>query len=119
MSSKQHTSAYVSIRQHTEDSCKDAQHGPRDVYEATYVSVRQRTSAYGVSRRQQTEDSCKENQDGPRDVYEAAYVSIRQYTSAYVSKLKTLAKALRMARVMSVKQHTSAYVSIRQHMSAN
>jgi hypothetical protein len=52
VSIRQHTSAYVSIRQHT----------------SAYVSIRQHTSAY-VSIRQHT----------------SAYVSIRQHTSAYVS----------------------------------
>jgi hypothetical protein len=53
----QHTSAYVSMRQHTSAHCVSA-----------YVSIRQHTSAY-VSIRQHT----------------SAHVSIRQHTSAHVS----------------------------------
>jgi hypothetical protein len=108
----QHTSAYVSIRQHTSEYLRGCHRGavgdqlllaaPRsrcrallariwgyvpgcNSSRASHLRIRQHTSAY-ISIRQHT----------------SAYVSIRQHTSAYVS----------------TRQHTSAYVSIRQHTSA-
>jgi hypothetical protein len=78
------------------------------------------------ARRERREYSGKGAQDGPRDVCEAAYVSRRQQTSVDVSKLKTLAIALRLPHAtsadvqdafVSMRQHTSACVSIRQHTS--
>jgi hypothetical protein len=92
VSIRQHTSAYVSKRQHTVclhtvSACVSIRHTSacvsiRQHNTSAYVSIRQHTSAC-VSIRQHT----------------SAYVSIRQHTSAYVS----------------IRQHTSAYVSIRQH----
>ncbi len=102
-----HTSAYVSIRQHTlaEDT-------------SAYVSIRQHTSAY-VSIRQHTIRQ-----------HTSVHVIIRQHTSAYVSKhvshhtseyasirQNTSAYVSIRAEGVSIRQHTSAYVSIRQHTS--
>jgi hypothetical protein len=62
-----HTSAYVSIRQHTSAYlCR----GGGDAHTSAYVSIRQHTSAY-VSIPMQR-----------RDVHTSAYVSIRQHTYA-------------------------------------
>jgi hypothetical protein len=86
----QHTSAYVSIRQHTSvsetSSCLSA-----------YASIRQHTSAY-VSIR---------NKFMP--------VSIRQHTPAYVSIRQRSCLQCGESRLSL---HTPAYVSIRQHTSA-
>jgi hypothetical protein len=85
---RQHTSAYVSIR--NKKTC-----ALNALQQPAYVSIRQHTSAY-VSIHQHT----------------SAYVSIRQHTSAYVSiRQHTSAH-------VSIRQHTSAYVSIRQHTYA-
>jgi hypothetical protein len=97
---RQHTSAYVSIRQHTagvqlaRDSitCKHT----------SYVSIRQHTSAY-VSIRQHT----------------SAYVSIRWHTAGGVQLAQEIAKGEagwgngRATSYVSIRQHTSAYVSLR------
>jgi hypothetical protein len=90
---RQHTSAYVSIRQHTciRGQPPTAVNPIRYVYLA-YVSIRQHTSAY-VSIRRHT---CIRGQP-PTAVNPIRYVYL-----AYVS----------------IRQHTSAYVGIRQHMSA-
>jgi hypothetical protein len=84
---RQHTPAYVSMRQHTgavaspRGSCYLHPHTP------AYVSIRHHTPAY-VSIRHHT----------------SAYVSIRQHTSAYVNiRQHTSAYAMR--------QHTSAPTS--------
>jgi hypothetical protein len=98
---RQHTSAYVSIRQHTLQpaaACAELRRQPLAVGVSANCREFRCTcrwlkcalplsrSASVISRRQHT----------------SAYVSIRQHTSAYVS----------------IRQHTSAYVSIRQHTSA-
>jgi hypothetical protein len=87
ISIRQHTSAYVSIRQRLRQERAPLPHASAAAAGSApappaYVSIRQHTSAY-VSIRQHT----------------SAYVSIRQHTSAYVS----------------IRQHTSAYASMRQH----
>ncbi len=87
---RQHTSAYVSIRQAYVSICQmricsRAQHSQQ--HTSAYVSIRQHTSAY---------------------------VSIRQHTSAYVK----CESAVGRSTLNSIRQHTSAYVSIRQHTSA-
>jgi hypothetical protein len=107
---RQHTSAYVSIRQHTHKThhpfASDPEHPPPAAgctcafasrpnegtrsscpYTSAYVSIRQHTSAYVCIR-----------------LHASAYVSIRQHTSAY--------------DICQFPSHTSAYVSIRQHTSA-
>jgi hypothetical protein len=98
--------AYVSIRQHSirQHTSAFVERGPGGVQESEYASIRQHTSAY-VSIRQHT----------------SAYVSIRQhtpeYTPAYVSKAHTCAPYSRSERDPGGVQE-SAYVSIRQHTSA-
>jgi hypothetical protein len=111
----QHTSAYVSIREHTSSAYVSirlgnpwrASEAPREapVY---CVSIRQHSSAY-VSIRQHT----------------SAYVSIGLHTSAYVSirsvwqccvcetRLENPLRASEAPREAPRGQHTSAYVSIR------
>ncbi len=113
---RQHTSAYVSIRQQAlpahklvvlkyyETCC------PPDVFQWRLcrrgnAAYRPHTSAY-VSMRQHT----------------SAYVSIRQHTSAYVSIRQHTSACVRICQhtsaYVSIRQNTSAYVSIRQHTSA-
>jgi hypothetical protein len=120
---RQHTSAYVSIRQHTSEyvtsmcgqlSATVLPKRSAGLYtNATYVSIRQHTSAH-VSMRQHT----------------SAYVSIRQHTSAYISTRQSGCSAghtrcckgrsaAASTAYVSTRPHTSAYVSIRQHMSAH
>jgi hypothetical protein len=89
---RQHTSAYVSIRQHTSLPI----HQQAAFLHTSYVSIRQHTLAH-VSIRQHTSAYLSI----PQHTSTSAYVSIRQHTSAYVS----------------IRQHTSAYVSIRQLVS--
>jgi hypothetical protein len=96
----QHTSAYVSIRQHTSaDGCRTS--APPQV-----SAFGQHTSAY-VSRCQHT----------------SADVSIRQHTSAYVSRCQQTSADVSIRQQTSAdvsrRQHTSADVSIRQHTSAH
>jgi hypothetical protein len=117
-----HTTAYVSIRQHTsaEESRRASALSPRCYppadgrirqHMSAYVSIRQHTSAY-VSRRQHTSAYVSIRQHASAYVsirqHASAYVSIRQHTSAYVSK-RTCGPAY-----VSIRQHTSASVSIRQ-----
>jgi hypothetical protein len=93
MGIRQHTSAYVSIRQHTAPLQLQAPLQLRCqylyfLYYSAYVSIRQHTSAY-VSMRQHT----------------SAYVSIRQHTSAYV--------ALRLPRLlMASAWHAAPHLSV-------
>jgi hypothetical protein len=72
---RQHTSAYVSIRQHS--YCTKLRTFCTE-HTSAYVSIRQHTSAY-ASIRQHTSAYASIRQHTP------AYVSIRQHTSAYVS----------------------------------
>jgi hypothetical protein len=98
---RQHTSAYVSIRQHT---LKRQWERRRRQHTSAYVSIRQHTSAY-VKEAVGEEEAYRAERPVRRTHVHAAtcaYVSIRQHTSACVS----------------IRQHTSAYVSIRQHTSA-
>ena len=71
VSIRQHTSAYVRIRQHAVGQLAPTQPSCRNT--STYVSIRQHTSAY-VSLL-------------------SAYISIRQHTSAYVSIRQTARSA--------------------------
>jgi hypothetical protein len=122
-----HTSAYVSIRQHTSAFCRSS-HTWR-----ARKSIRQHTSAY-VSIRQHSVarhtpgapgrggGRCRIRRGSSRACVRAGvsyactlhtpYVSIRQHTSAYVSIRQ------HTSAYVSIRQHTSAYVSIRQHTSA-
>jgi hypothetical protein len=95
VSIRQHTSAYVSIR----EKCR----------QQTTAYVSPNTSAYV---------------NAYRPPATSAYVSIRQHTSAYVS-IRERIPASRHARIrqhtsayVRIRQHTSAYVSIRPHTSA-
>jgi hypothetical protein len=87
----QHTSAYVSIRQHT----SEPQHTSAYV---SSLSIRQHTSAY-VSMRQS--------------------LSIRQLTSAASAYVSIRQQPQHISAYVSIRQHTSAYVSIRRHTSAD
>ncbi len=118
----QHTSAYVSIRQHTGASLSGTGSTAHAVpASSVYVSIRQHTGA-GLSGTGSAEHAAPAS---------SAYVSIRQHTSAYVSLRGQVYLALvpqRMLRLLShdnlssayvsIRQHTSAYVSIRQHTPA-
>jgi hypothetical protein len=90
---RQHTSEYVSIRQHA--AASRASCAP--THASAYVSIRQHATAYVSISRVVRAYACVSMRQ-----HTSAYVSIRQHTSAYVS----------------IRQHTSAYVSIRQHTSA-
>jgi hypothetical protein len=84
---RQHTSAYLSIRQHS----RGTDVFPRDIRLLPTPSpacIRQHTSAY---------------------------VSIRQHTSAYLSIREDSSLLPLLPEYVSIRQHTSAYVSIRQH----
>jgi hypothetical protein len=93
---RQHTSAYVSIRQHTCVTCTllvpqhTSAHANVRQHPSASISIHQHTSAY-VSIR-----SCPPPCCAPCMPRTSAYVSIRQHTSAYAS----------------IRQHTSAYASI-------
>jgi hypothetical protein len=99
---RQHTSASVSIRQHTSLRRRPTREGSaasprcRWPHTSAYVSIRQHTSAdsprcsSGHARGFRGESALP---------HTSASVSVRQRTSAYVS----------------IRQHTSAYVSIRKH----
>jgi hypothetical protein len=127
---RQHTSAYLSICQHT-----------------SYVSIRQHTSARYIWKSAVSPVPCRAQRQylyctskasnlstcecwkmrsisAPKgsvfvctlaedtDVNLPVCVSIRQHTSAYVSIRQ------HTSAYVSIRQHTSAYVSIRQHTSA-
>jgi hypothetical protein len=96
---REHTSAYVSIRQRLACGRLRRRKG-RSPSATAYVSIRQHTSAF-ISMRQ----------------HASAYVSIRQHTSATHLLAVAAAKRQKSER-SSIRQHTSAYVSIRQHASA-
>jgi hypothetical protein len=97
---RQHTPAYVSIRQHTSQT-RLAQLAPVPTRPNTHVSRRQHAS---VSMRQHT----------------SAYVSIRQHTPAYVSIRQHTSACMcqHMSEYVSICRHTPSYASIRQHTSA-
>jgi hypothetical protein len=113
-----HTSAYVSIRQHTSAGGGTRLSEPLGLNGGEAVEVgsrgqehvvvhcqpiRQHTSAY-VSIRQHT----------------SAYVSIRQHTSAYVSiRMRMQVGSRGEGRSRYTSMHTSEYVSIRQHTHAH
>jgi hypothetical protein len=114
---RQHTSAYVSIRQHTQPQSA-ASRGKRSCPDA-YVSIR---IAYvyldGVrSRRIRAHERAARHSTTNAAQHTFAYVRIRQHTSAYVSirpkstytRARESSEALNAAYV-SIRQHTSAYV---------
>jgi hypothetical protein len=122
VSIRQHTSAYVSIRQpsllHIASptafftTCKD-------------VSIRQHTSAY-VSIRQRCPSSLLHTASATAffttcgDQHTSAYVSIRQHTSLlHIASATAFLLPVKTSAYASIRQHTSAYVSIRQHTSAS
>ncbi len=99
---RQHTSAYVSMRQHTR-------------------SIRQLKPAYvrvpALVEEAVVNTSVRElDAPVPTCQHTSAYVSIRQHTPAYASI--AYANLMRPCPPVSKRQHTSAYVSIRQHTSA-
>jgi hypothetical protein len=116
----QHTSAYVSICQHT-SAClylPGPRNGGRQLvifflellerqHTSAYVSIRQHTAAYVlrmlVSIRRHTSADVRIRQHTCSACW-SAYVGIRQHTAAYVFRM-----------LVSIRRHTSAYVSIRQH----
>ena len=85
-----HTSAYVSIRQHTSAYKRQHKSAYVSIQTSAYVSIRQHTSQKDV------------------DCYSWTVTHTRQHTSAYVS--------IRQHTNVSINQHTSAYK--RQHTSA-
>jgi hypothetical protein len=107
----EHTSAYVSIRQHT------SAYGPAVRVLRCAASHTEHTSAY-VSIRQHTDLQCgccaalpRAQQAGsPAPVHTPAYVSIRP--SAYAPRRARNTRPL--TSYVSIRQHTSVYVSIRQ-----
>ena len=103
VSVRQHTSAYVSVRQLTR--CAASRTAGWKPSTCAYSSIRQHTSAYVSSIR-----TAARAEYPPGDV-------IRQHTSAYVSirQLYPPADAPNCLRNELSSQHTSAYVSIRQH----
>ncbi len=137
VSIRQHTSAYVSIRQPS--ACAEAhrtcirQHTSAQ-HTSAYVSIRQPSACAEAHR------TCIRPRIRPHIRQQtSAYVSTRQHTSAYVSirqssearlrrglvhlsvhVAEAFAEALNNSRVPACvsTSHTSAYVSIRQHTSA-
>jgi hypothetical protein len=132
------TSAYVSIRQHTQTSacgeqCRRAPEDARALRQYLYfctskasnLSIRRavpssagrcacnrsaHTSAYtSIRQHASSAGRCACN----RSAHTSAYASIRQHTSAYVERRTMRVQPLCAQR--SVQTHTSAYVSIRQH----
>ncbi len=69
---RQHTSAYVSIRQHTAEGVPRGRSRHERLHTSAYVSIRQHT-AEGVPRGRSRHER----------LHMSAYVSIRQHTSAY------------------------------------
>jgi hypothetical protein len=139
------TSAYVSILQHTSEACPYSSpiSPPPDSRQHTsaYVSIRQKlvhihhqyhlrltTSAY-VSIRQKLAHIHHQRQHmlissvrtaKVTKCSTSAYVSIRLHTSAYTNLPCARRKRLptrnySTSAYVSIRQHTSAYVSIRQH----
>jgi hypothetical protein len=100
----EHTSAYVSIRQHT--SHTSSMQTARALVLPRW-SIRQHTSAFVSIRR--IRQVCK--QPGRSCCRAGAYVSIRQHTSAYVAYVKYANSQGARAAAL---EHTSAYVSIRR-----
>ncbi len=109
VSIRQHTSASVSIRQHTSVSIR--QHTSVSIPaegsstpEGTAPPIRQHTSAY-ASIHSATERRCT------RIRHPASAYVMRQHTSAYVS-------ACERRRCLCLSEVRAAYVSIRPHTSA-
>jgi hypothetical protein len=109
---RQHASAYVSIRQHTNVGCPLARLRRRALCHII-VSIRQHTSAY-VSIRKHTSGHIH------RGMWTHIADTRTQLTgvSALTSSMPVSASSTRLAAYVSRRQQTSAYVSIRQHTSA-
>jgi hypothetical protein len=104
-----HTSAYVSIRQHTSKayvSIKSASRSASAQHTSAYVSIR-------LSIRQHK--SASRSASAP---HTSAYVSIRQHTSAYVS-IRQHTSASRSASAPYKGHLCRLYFCIRQHTSAS
>jgi hypothetical protein len=105
---RQHTSAYVGIRQRItqedEVATDDLQTLKWECYR--YVSIRQHTSAY-AKKLKWRRMTCRRSSGSATGT--SAYVGIRQ---------RMLAPQGAQVGVLQVRQHTSAYVSVRQHSSA-
>jgi hypothetical protein len=119
---RQHTPAYVSIRQHT----YAGNTGRRDRVLAKCPTITSASDSSARSSRVKRNSSCPDNSP-PSSLscvclrqHTSAYVSIRQHTSAYVRRNETarvpIIRPPVACRVCCVclRQHTSAYVSIRQ-----
>jgi hypothetical protein len=107
LSIRQHTSAYVSIRQHSfsmrpggSNATSTALPQPLAYVSIRLHSIRQHTAAYVSIRHFHRPPG---GRAANRCLHYRHNGSIRQHTSAYVS----------------IRQHTSAYVSIRQHTSTS
>jgi hypothetical protein len=134
LSIREHTCAYVSIREHTPashnvayDRAQGAEQCVSHQHTSAYVSIRQHTSAC-VSIREHTPASRNVEYDRAQGAEQcvahkvpkavavarlpAIRHSIRQHTSSYVSIRQ------HTSAYVSIRQHTSAYVSVCQHMSA-
>jgi uncharacterized protein (UPF0216 family) len=133
ISIRQHTSAYVSIRQHTSQTSpvRFSAKGSSNAKLRCLISIRQHTSAY-VSICH-LYDSRPKGARTPSLDARSAYVSIRQQTSAYVTctilgqrelerqaymldRCGSRAPALRLPLIIHL--NTSACVSMRQRTSA-
>jgi hypothetical protein len=139
----QHTSAYVSIRQHTYVSIcvlvlvkqvKRVPAAPR--HHPQLASIRQHTSAYArqyMCTCTSKASKVKGEYQLPRVIihHQPAYVSIRQHTPAYIRQHMCTSKASKGSTSCPASSSTistrftvspldaaSAYVSIRQHTSA-
>jgi hypothetical protein len=109
-----HTSAYVSIRQHTSADTSPS-------VSMTRAGAKRERASFDTAEQLPRRTLCCVPGRDPASSSEArrntrggpggAYVSIRQHTSAYVSIRQNT------SAYVSIRQHTSAYVSIRQHTS--
>jgi hypothetical protein len=121
LSIRQHTSAYVSIR----DTCAaESSWGFREFATSPPPGSSGELSSQLFARPFRIAPCIRQ--------HTSAYVSIRQHTSAYASictsaYVRVVQQALRShlrmgslhtSAYVSIRQHTSAYVSIRQHTSA-
>jgi hypothetical protein len=114
-----HTSAYVSIRQHTPAyvSCTPV----RGIWRvcASYSRAREELVCQRSVPLAASEHSRRTETTGPPPAYvsirqhPSAYVSIRQHSSAFVSIRQHTTSAY-----VCIRLHTSAYVCIRLHSSA-
>jgi len=116
------STADVSIRKHTSACPQPDASSPAPQHTSAYVSIRQHTSARYIGTCSTADVSIRKNTSAcpqPDALAPApqtsAYVSIRQHTSAYVSMSSARCIGTCYTDV-SIRKHTSAYVSIRLHV---